>query len=79
MGAVGYAGYARAADLRNGVMFYSVAGIGAGGADGGRIGFALVRGTPETAHVLLGRDFRCCTARPPARRRRTWLEPGPTG
>jgi hypothetical protein len=29
MGVVGYAGYARAADLRNGVVFYAVTGVGA--------------------------------------------------
>ena len=58
MGAVGYAGYARAADLRNGVVFYAVAGIGVAVLT--VAAFALACGTPETARVLLGRDCRCC-------------------
>jgi hypothetical protein len=48
MGAVGYPGYARAADLGNGVVFYAVAGIGAAVLTVAAFGLALARGTPET-------------------------------
>jgi hypothetical protein len=54
MGAVGYAGYARAADLGNGVVFYAVVGIAAAVLAVAAFGLALTRSAPETVRVLLG-------------------------
>jgi hypothetical protein len=54
MGAVAYAGYARAADLGNGVVFYAVVGIAAAVLTVVAFGLTLTRSTPETVRVLLG-------------------------
>ena len=54
LGAVGYARYARAADLGNGVVFYAIVGVGAAALTVAAFGIALAVNASATVRLLLG-------------------------
>jgi hypothetical protein len=53
MGAVGYAGYARSADLGNGIAFYAAVGVSAAVLTVAAFGVAAARNAPATVTGLL--------------------------